>query len=87
MNVAAEAVRGLLGVFDNGPGISEDKIGHIFEGFYWADSARTQSEQQVSGLGLSIAAWSAPVHQGEIRAENRDEGGCRFIVSLPLATA
>lgn len=37
-----------------------------------------------SGLGLSTAAWIATVHDGEIRAENVDEGGCRLVVSFPL---
>jgi signal transduction histidine kinase len=79
--------RGLLSVSDNGPGIPVDKIGHVFERFYRADSARTLGDQEGSGLGLSIAAWIASAHQGEIRVENRGEGGCRFIVGLPLAAA
>ncbi len=85
IRVFAEAARGLLSVSDNGPGIPVDKISHIFERFYRADPARTMGDQEGSGLGLSIAAWIASAHQGEIRAENLDEGGCRFTVSLPLA--
>lgn len=87
VNVIAEAGRGLLSISDNGPGIPADKISHVFERFYRADPARRLGEQEGSGLGLSIAAWIASVHQGEIRVENRDEGGCRFIVSLPLVAA
>ncbi len=87
VTVSADGGHGLLAVSDNGPGIPEDKIGHVFERFYRADSARTQGDQEGSGLGLSIAAWIVSAHQGEIRAENRDEGGCRFSVSLPLAAA
>ncbi len=87
LTVCAGAGRAFLTVSDNGPGIPEDKIGHVFERFYRADSARTQGEQEGSGLGLSIAAWIASTHQGEIRVENRDEGGCRFTVSLPLGAA
>ena len=87
VNVIAEAGRGLLSISDDGPGIPPDKISHVFERFYRADSARTPGEQEGSGLGLSIAAWIASAHHGDIRAENRVEGGCRFIVSLPLASA
>ncbi len=87
MTVSVAAGRALLSVSDNGPGIPEDKIGHVFERFYRADPARTLGEEEGSGLGLSIAAWIASAHQGEIRVENRDEGGCRFIVGLPLAAA
>lgn len=87
LSVCAEAGQGLLTVSDNGPGIPEDKLGHIFERFFRADTARTQGEQEGSGLGLSIAAWIVSAHHGEIRAENKQGGGCRFIVSLPLAVA
>ena len=87
LSVSGEAGRGILSVSDNGPGIPVDKIGHVFERFYRADPARTLDEQEGSGLGLSIAAWIASAHQGEIRVENLDEGGCRFVVSLPLAAA
>jgi heavy metal sensor kinase len=86
VSVSAESGRGLLSVSDDGPGIPDDKIGHVFERFYRADPARTHGEQEGSGLGLSIAAWIAVAHQGEIRVENLDQGGCRFVVSLPLAS-
>ncbi len=85
VSVTTRDGRGVLTVSDNGPGIPADKVSHVFERFYRADPARTPGEQEGSGLGLSIAAWIVSAHQGEIRAENADEGGCRFSVSLPLA--
>lgn len=85
MRVAKDGRLGLLEVSDNGPGIPVDQIDSVFERFYRADPARTHGEQEGAGLGLSIAAWIASAHQGEIGVENRDEGGCRFGVRLPLA--
>jgi heavy metal sensor kinase len=85
VRVAVEAARGWLVISDNGPGIPADKIDNVFERFYRADSARTHGEQEGAGLGLSIAAWITSAHQGEIRVENRDEGGCCFTVRIPLA--
>ncbi len=84
VEVTADGGRGLLSVSDNGPGIPAEKIAHVFERFFRADSARTHGGPEGSGLGLAIAAWIVSAHGGEIRVENQDEGGCRFTVSLPL---
>lgn len=85
VSVNSEPGLGILSVSDNGPGIPEDKISHIFERFYRADSARTRGDHGGAGLGLSIAAWIVSAHGGEIQAQNRAEGGCVFTIRLPLA--
>lgn len=85
VGVNSERGLGVLSVSDNGPGIPEDKISHIFERFYRADSARTRSDHGGAGLGLSIAAWIVSAHGGRIQVQNRAEGGCVFTIQLPLA--
>ena len=40
-----------------------------------------------TGLGLAIAAWIVDRHGGRIEVANRAEGGARFVVRLPVATA
>jgi two-component system OmpR family sensor kinase len=85
VRVNSEPGDAVLSVSDNGPGIPEDKIPHIFERFYRADSARTRGDHGGAGLGLSIAAWIVSAHGGEIRVQNRVEGGCLFTIRLPLA--
>lgn len=85
VRVNSERGAAVLSVSDNGPGIPEDKIPHIFERFYRADSARTRGDHGGAGLGLSIAAWIVSAHGGEIRVQNRVEGGCLFTIRLPLA--
>jgi two-component system sensor histidine kinase ChvG len=76
-----------IGVEDEGPGIPEAKLEHIFDRFY---SERPQGEHfgQHSGLGLSISRQIVQALKGTIAAENRvDLGGrvigARFVVRLP----
>ena len=76
-------------VEDEGPGIPEAKLEHIFERFY---SERPSGERfgQHSGLGLSICRQIVEGLRGRIAAENRRDAagkvaGARFIVTLPVA--
>ena len=71
----------LIEVADQGPGIPQDALPHIFERFYKADKARGRSEG--SGLGLAIAWENARLHDGELSARNRPEGGAVFTFRLP----
>ncbi len=52
----------VLEVRDHGPGLPAGAIGHVFDRFYKADSARARSEG--SGLGLAIAQENARLHGG-----------------------
>lgn len=69
-------------VEDNGPGIPEDKLETIFARFY-TDRPKGSAFGNNSGLGLSIVRQIVTTHRGEVRAENRKEGGARFILDLP----
>ncbi len=71
-------------VEDDGPGIPDNKLDAIFDRFY---SERPQTEKfgTHSGLGLSISKQIVQAHGGLIWAENRPEGGARFVVKLPSA--
>ena len=78
-----------ISVEDQGPGIPEANLEHIFDRFY---SERPQGEKfgQHSGLGLSISRQIVEALHGQISAENaRDAAGtvsgARFIVRLPKA--
>jgi signal transduction histidine kinase len=70
-----------VAVDDTGPGIPPDDLPHIFDRFFKAD--RSRSVQWGAGLGLAIAKRLTAAQGGEIRAENRAEGGARFVVTLP----
>jgi signal transduction histidine kinase len=72
----AEGGGARISVEDDGPGIAEEHIARIFEPFYTTKS-------RGSGLGLATVQSIVHAHGGAIRAINRPEGGCAFIVELP----
>ena len=69
-----------LRIADQGPGIAEEDLPHVFERFYRSDQARTTPG---SGLGLSIVAQTIQAHGGWVKAGRSTEGGAEFTVRLP----
>ena len=69
---------------DNGIGISKEKLVHIFERFYRADSSHTGKG---TGLGLSMAMEISKWHGGNIIAESEEDIGSTFVVILPKIKA
>lgn len=68
-------------VQDEGTGMAESEIVHVFERFYRSDSARN-SKTGGTGLGLSIAKWIVDAHGGVIEVLSRPDFGTRFTVKL-----
>jgi len=68
---------------DNGPGINEDKLPHIFERFYRIDSERTK-DLMSTGLGLAIAKELVEAHGGSISVTSKENEGSCFTVMLPI---
>jgi heavy metal sensor kinase len=76
----------VLSVKDNGPGIAEEDLPHIFERFYRGDKARHRGSDGTGfGLGLSIAYWIVRNHGGEIQVDSALGKGTTFHLRLPLA--
>jgi len=78
-----------ISVEDDGPGIPEANLEHIFDRFY-SERPKGETFGQHSGLGLSISRQIVEALQGQISAENRRGAdgkvlGARFIVRLPKA--
>ncbi len=72
-----------LRVADNGVGIPEDALPHIFNRFYRVDKARSR-ETGGTGLGLSITKQIILLHHGVIKAESKVNEGTTFTVRIPL---
>lgn len=71
-----------LAVSDDGPGIPEAALEHVFERFYRADPSRSRRSGG-SGLGLAIVRAIVEAHGGTVSAANNDDLGARFTVTLP----
>ncbi len=69
-------------VQDEGIGISEEDMPHMFERFFRADPARGR-ENGGTGLGLSIAKWIVDKHGGYFQVLSRQELGTRITVCFP----
>ena len=80
--VAANGNHITVSVRDDGPGIPDDALPHLFDRFYRGDTARSRTAG--AGLGLTVAAAIADAHQGTIRAANVPAGGLEVSLTLPL---
>ncbi len=80
-------------VQDDGCGIPEAALPHVFERFYRGDPARTRTQltqpqaapNSGTGLGLAIAKAICETHHGQIRVESKPQRGTTFQVFLPWA--
>jgi two-component system, OmpR family, phosphate regulon sensor histidine kinase PhoR len=70
-----------ISVSDSGPGIPPDDLSRVFERFYRVDKSRARPGG--TGLGLAIVRHLVELHGGQAVAENRPEGGARFVITLP----
>jgi len=69
----------LLSIADNGCGIPEDILPHIFEPF-----VTSKDSGKGTGLGLSLSYRFVTDHGGSLSAENQPDGGALFTLKLPL---
>ncbi|WP_198666212.1 ATP-binding protein [Tropicimonas sp. IMCC34043] len=80
--VTADGDRVSITFDDNGPGIPPDVLPRIFDPFF-----TTKDVGKGLGLGLSISFNIVTDFGGTMRAENRTEGGARFVIVLRKADA
>lgn len=73
--IALSLNRGVISICDQGSGIAEEDLPHIFDRFYKIQSEENKSG---SGLGLAIAKQIADRHQIKITAANLPSGGVKF---------
>jgi signal transduction histidine kinase len=83
--VTASDGRAEVAVHDACGGIPDDDLDRVFDLAFRGDAARTPSASASggAGLGLAIARGLVTAHEGDIAVHN-ENGGCRFVVRLPL---
>ncbi|MEM6700488.1 MAG: ATP-binding protein [Bacteroidota bacterium] len=72
-----------VAVQDNGVGISEEDLTHIFDRFQQASNTQ-QSKEKGSGIGLSLVQELVKLMEGEIKVESELGRGTTFMVKLPI---
>ena len=75
-----------IAVIDDGPGIPEDQLEHIFDRFTRGDAGLTQRVGG-TGLGLAISKSLVELHGGTVTVDSVSGGGARFRVRLPALSA
>ena len=73
-----------VSVIDNGVGIPEDSIDHVFERFYQVEKSLSAKKQRGSGLGLSICKNIVEAHGGTIQCKSKEGEGSTFSFTIPI---
>jgi two-component system, OmpR family, sensor histidine kinase CiaH len=73
-----------ISIKDQGVGIYEADLPHIFNRFYRADKSRTKTNTNGYGLGLSIAKQIVDRHKGTITVKSSIGTGTEFTITLPI---
>lgn len=73
----------VINIEDNGPGISAEKLPHIFNRFYRIDNERTK-DLMSTGLGLAIAKELVQAHGGSITVSSIEKEYTCFTIQLPV---
>lgn len=80
VSLKQEADKIIIRFSDNGLGLEEKKLQHVFEQFYRGDESRN-TKNEGSGLGLYVCKYIVEQHNGIIMAENKD--GFTVYIKLP----
>jgi len=82
INTLKEDGKVIISVSDNGIGIDDKDLPHIFDRFYRAEKSRSKENVSGYGLGLSIAKKIVEIHNGLIAVESEKGKGATFTVTL-----
>ncbi len=81
LTLEREGNEAVIRVTDDGPGMDEASLEHVFERFWRGDSARTT---QGTGIGLAIVLSAARAHGGSAQAHSTPGEGSCFEIRLPI---
>ncbi len=74
----------IIRIADQGKGVPEAELEHLFKPFYRVESSRKDDAGGGYGLGLAIVKKAIHLHHGKVSASNRQSGGLMVEVILPL---
>ncbi len=72
----------IVAIEDNGPGIAERHLPHIFNSFFRGERSRSRKSGG-SGLGLAICKYIIEAHTGRIWVESKEGEGTTFFFAIP----
>jgi signal transduction histidine kinase len=78
--------RFILAVIDNGMGISQKNLEHVFDRFWQADGSSKRKFQGM-GIGLALVKELAQIQGGDVTVQSQEGKGTTFTVSLPYQPA
>lgn len=84
LTVTIENNQALFHVYDNGCGISPDKLDKLFTGYFDTEQTLIDGKRNNMGIGLSVCSAIIKAHGGDIFAKNNIEGGASFYFILNL---
>lgn len=77
----------LIQVIDQGMGMSEETLAHIFEPYFKLEEAGTDRLFDGLGIGLAIAKFIIERHEGQITVSSQEGQGSTFTIHLPASTS
>lgn len=83
VRLGTEASRAVVTIEDQGGGVAEHELDHIFEPFYRAKTTRADETVRGSGLGLAIVSRAIALNGGSLLARNAGQG-LRVEIRLPM---
>jgi two-component system sensor histidine kinase MtrB len=76
-----------VSIDDAGPGVDPEERERIFERFARGRAAGRRGTGEGTGLGLALVREHVALHGGRVWVEEREAGGARFVVELPVQSA
>lgn len=83
IDIVEEPSRVCFHVSDNGAGISEGVLPHLFDGSYAAQDGTARDDSRNMGIGLSVCQSIVAAHGGGMSARNNPSGGATLSFWLP----
>ena len=85
LTVTIENNQARFHVYDNGCGISPDKLDKLFTGYFDTEQNLIDGKRNNMGIGLSVCSAIIKAHGGDIFVKNNKEGGASFYFTLNLS--